>query len=271
MSTLITFLLLGVFLAILYFLLDSLDNDEMFVIKNKLKAKEEKKENVPILCELNKKSVRYLFYSKSTFLSAQTKMIYKDLVVNTLWLQEPFHTALVRLLVAVEKNKLWIKVPDSKELILNSRNRDGTFSRGISLKIVYLSTFLSHILVSIKLKYIYTEDREYVQQYILAYIIKLMTIANRVESVELSEIISSESIFLLLNDLFDSRYELLLEEMFYEKIDHGMLMQNIAAVLHNMPHEKHLIKLDDGMESYNQEPIYLPYIQKKQLIQLEAY
>lgn len=273
MNMIVAFIFLAISLVIINFLLDWVAHEyKEFEVKVEPEEKHEKKESRPVLYNLNTTSVRYLFYSKSTFLNAKIKTLYKDVIVNNLWIQEPFHSSFVRLLSVIEENKLWIQVPKSKELILNQRNKDGSFSKGISIKVVYLPIFLSYsIVMLIKSKTIHARNSSDIQLYIIAYIIKLIMIANTIQCVKISKAISIESIFSYLDDLYDDSYKISLQEKVSKQIDHALFMQNLELTIRNIRCEKYLVRLDGSMSNYNQEHLYLPHIQKKQLIQIDAY
>ena len=92
-----------------------------------------------IMLYFNTDSVRISFYSSHIFKYHRAKNIYKKIVVEKLYIDEPFHTSLVKLLQIYDKTESWIKSKNTKEIRLKIRKKNGKFEEGVSFKIHSLS------------------------------------------------------------------------------------------------------------------------------------
>lgn len=124
---------------------------EEVIIKNEMpeieqEIQEQKKEMV---LYFNTDSVKFYFYDPNTFKSIMAVDLYKKIIVNNLWIDEPFHSNFVKILQIIDKNESWIKSKKTKELKLKIRKNNGNFEQGTSFKVYSLRDlsfqFLSEI------------------------------------------------------------------------------------------------------------------------------
>ena len=99
---------------------------------------------------LNTDSVKFYFYHPNTFQSYEAVELYKEIIVDNLWIDEPFHSTFVKIIQIIDQSKSWIKSRKTKELKLKIRKNNGNFEQGISFKVYSLRDlsfrFLSEIL-----------------------------------------------------------------------------------------------------------------------------
>lgn len=119
-----------------------------FFVKKEIKAKntkydlreEVKKESVkPIIkYELNTSPIKLDLYPFSyTF-----KHLYKNIIVDRYWINEPFHSKFVEILYAINSCQLWIKSPKTKEIIVNIRGINEQEFQARSLKALNLNEII---------------------------------------------------------------------------------------------------------------------------------
>ena len=70
------------------------------------------------LKELKRESVKYKLFSPYIFYNDGSSDLYKQVIVNNLYLEEPFHTTYAKLLVFWQKNNSWIKTDNTKTITL---------------------------------------------------------------------------------------------------------------------------------------------------------
>lgn len=73
--------------------------------------------------ELQTHKVKYQIYDYSKNLTYEFRDLYIDIVLNNLWINEPFHSTFYKLLILFDKDELIIKDKNSKILTLNVRDQ----------------------------------------------------------------------------------------------------------------------------------------------------
>jgi hypothetical protein len=73
--------------------------------------------------ELQTHKVKYQIYDYSKNLTYEFRDLYIDIVLNNLWINEPFHSIFYKLLILFDKDELIIKDKNSKILTLNVRDQ----------------------------------------------------------------------------------------------------------------------------------------------------
>lgn len=73
--------------------------------------------------ELQTHKVKYQIYDYSRNLTYEFKDLYVDIVLNNLWINEPFHSTFYKVLILFDKDELMIKDKNSKILTLNVRDQ----------------------------------------------------------------------------------------------------------------------------------------------------
>ena len=120
-----------------------IENEEEIKPKNVEKSKE-------IVLHFNTNAIKISFYNFHIFQHFQAKKIYKKIVVDKLYIDEPFHSTFVQLLQIFDKTESWIKSKKTKEIRLKIRNKNADFEEGTSFKVYAVSEiafdFLDNIL-----------------------------------------------------------------------------------------------------------------------------
>lgn len=73
--------------------------------------------------ELQTHKVKYQIYDYSKNLTYEFRDLYVDIVLNNLWINEPFHSIFYKVLILFDKDELMIKDKNSKILTLNIRDQ----------------------------------------------------------------------------------------------------------------------------------------------------
>jgi hypothetical protein len=73
--------------------------------------------------ELQTHKVKYQIYDYSKNLTYEFRDLYIDIVLNNLWINEPFHSTFYKLLILFDKDEFIIKDKNSKILTLNVRDQ----------------------------------------------------------------------------------------------------------------------------------------------------
>ena len=73
--------------------------------------------------ELQTHKVKYQIYDYSKNLTYEFRDLYVDIVLNNLWINEPFHSTFYKVLILFDKDELMIKDKNSKILTLNIRDQ----------------------------------------------------------------------------------------------------------------------------------------------------
>lgn len=114
-------------------------------------VEEQKEEREEIFYEINTHAIKISLYPSSTFSSYTMINLYKKIIVNNYWIDEPFHSSFVKMLYCVGENDFWIQSLKSKEIIINFRNFDGEEQRDTAMRVFDLEEILSHIVLEIDL------------------------------------------------------------------------------------------------------------------------
>lgn len=216
---------------------------------------------------LNTHSVKYHQYD--CFEWCNTRNIYQNVTLERLWLKEPFHTAFAKLLLLLDSNELWIKVPNSKELTLRQRDQDEKLCYGISLKVVYLTSLLADLLERVLEMFKYQEAS--VQQFvILGVTVKLIGISKIIETVTIDTELDERDLILWLFETMHEDEQQNLEKYFDYIADNKIIENILKDQLRNRSGFKHLIELKIDKDETLKEPLVLPNLPKKRLLPLVA-
>lgn len=127
-------MLIFITIIIVYFF-NSRRVEEVIIEDEIQEVKEQKKE---LVLYFNTNSVKFHFYHQSTFQSFLAVALYKKIIVNQLWIDEPFHSNFVKILQIIDQSESWIKSKKTKELKIKIRRNDGNFEHGSSFKVYSL-------------------------------------------------------------------------------------------------------------------------------------
>ena len=135
--------------------------------------------------QLNTHAIKLNLYSKSHFNNYIVERIYQNIIIANYWLNEPFHTEFVRLLQFVGNNKLWIKDPKTREIIINTRDNTEKLNTQISMNVLSLSEVLESVIFEV---YAYLKHKKVflksdVQNSILSASIYVLIEAGEIDSV----------------------------------------------------------------------------------------
>lgn len=108
-------------------------------IKRKQEAKKHK------LYKLNTNKVRYYIFDMSRLNDYSIKLLYKNIVIKNLWLNEPFHSVFFKLLQLLDNNELMIQDPNSDVLILNTRDQNNKIQKSKSYQVFSTIDFISSV------------------------------------------------------------------------------------------------------------------------------
>jgi hypothetical protein len=114
-------ILLLIWLAWLYF--QSQNRNKKPQIENAIQEIEEEAppSAPPVLYKLNTDLIRYQLYS-TTHLRKNTQMLYTNIILGNLWIEEPFHSTIFNLLLILDKDEYFIRDPFSRIITSNLRN-----------------------------------------------------------------------------------------------------------------------------------------------------
>lgn len=73
--------------------------------------------------QLQTHKVKYLIYDYSKNLTYEFTDLYVNIILNNLWINEPFHSIFYKLLILFDKDEFIIKDKNSKVLTLNTRDK----------------------------------------------------------------------------------------------------------------------------------------------------
>ncbi|RLA83503.1 MAG: hypothetical protein DRG78_04220 [Epsilonproteobacteria bacterium] len=104
-----------------------------------------------IYYQLNTHAIRLNLYPKSHFKNYIVEEIYQKIVIDNYWLEEPFHTEFYKMLQFIGSNKLWIKDPKTREIIINTRDNNDKLSKKTSMNVLALNEVLESILYGLLL------------------------------------------------------------------------------------------------------------------------
>ena len=117
-----------IIVLIVYIYRKDVDDEEKEEFEDSLKDEivqpEKSKE---IMLYFNTNSVKISLYSLHLFKYYRAKNIYKKIADEKLYIDEPFHTSLVKLLQIYDKTESWIKSKNTKEIRLKIRKKNGNF------------------------------------------------------------------------------------------------------------------------------------------------
>lgn len=102
-----------------------------------------------IVLYFNTDTVKFAFYHVHILLNYQSRKFYKKVVVDKLFIDEPFHTTFVQLLQIYDHTEAWIKSKKTKEIKLKIRTKNGSFQEGTSFKVYSVSEIIFDFLGNI--------------------------------------------------------------------------------------------------------------------------
>jgi hypothetical protein len=114
-------LLLLIWLAWLFFPAQSRNNKAQ--IENATQEIEEEAPPIapPVLYQLNTHLIRHQLYS-TKHLRKDTQLLYTNIILRNLWINEPFHSTIFNLLLILDKDEFFIRDPFSRVITSNLRN-----------------------------------------------------------------------------------------------------------------------------------------------------
>lgn len=267
----IVFLIFEIYLFLEAYFEKRNDKRSMEKLKGDQQVEEERLPNVAVpsvrYYMLNTHSVKY--YQYDCFEWWSTRNIYQNVILERLWLKEPFHTAFATLLLLLDRNELWIKLPNSKELILTNRDQNEKLCHGVSLKVVYLTSLLADILERVSEMFRY--QKASVQQFvILGVTVKLIWISKKIETVEIDKELDGRDLILWLFETMSKDEQQSLEK-YFDYVSENKIVENILEnQLRYRSGFKRLVELKNDKDETLKEPLILPNLPKKRLLPLET-
>lgn len=101
--------------------------------------------------QFNTHAIKLKLYPKSHFKNYIVEEIYQKIVIDNYWLEEPFHTEFYKILQFIGSNKLWIKDPKTREIIINIRDNNDKLSKKTSMNVLALTEVLESVLYGLLL------------------------------------------------------------------------------------------------------------------------
>jgi hypothetical protein len=116
-------LIISLFILVVWLILSTSTKQKSLVAEDEIQiAKEEEPSSVPlILYQLNTDPIRYQLYS-TKHLRKDTQKLYSNIILDNLWINEPFHSTFFKFLLILEKDTYFIRDPFSKIITSNLRN-----------------------------------------------------------------------------------------------------------------------------------------------------
>lgn len=99
-----------------------------------------------VFYQLNTHEIKLNLYPKSYFGDFRIFRLYREIVIDNYWLNEPFHTEFSRLLQFIGSNKFWLKDPKSREVISNIRDDNNQICKNISMYVLDLIDVLDSVI-----------------------------------------------------------------------------------------------------------------------------
>jgi len=139
-----------IILFIIYVSKYDIDDKQEIEVDEILEDDTQSKKPKEIIFKFNTDVVRFSLYSPHIFTNYRAIKLYKKVVINRLFIDEPFHTAFMQLLQIYDHTQSWLKSNKTKEIKLKIRNKNANFEEGISFKVHAVSEiafdFLGNIL-----------------------------------------------------------------------------------------------------------------------------
>jgi len=138
MYILIGIIFIGIILFYLFY--NNKVLEETVKEKSKFETQEVKEEVKEVRLYLNTDHMKYYLYRPDDFYSPDAKKLYKNIIVDQLLVEEPFHSKFVQIVQLIDKSDAWVKSIKSKELKLKIRKSNSKFEQGTSFKVYALSS-----------------------------------------------------------------------------------------------------------------------------------
>jgi len=118
------------------------------VCSEQLEKKIQEKD-IEVFYKLNTTPIKLSFYDSSIFREFYIITAYKTIVVEHLWVDEPFLTDFSKILYFTDSNNFWIKSPKTKNIVINLRGLDNKKITSNSFKVFSSKEVVGHILLDI--------------------------------------------------------------------------------------------------------------------------
>lgn len=137
----------------------------------------------PVLYQLNTHLIRYQLYS-TKHLRKDTQLLYTNIILRNLWINEPFHSRFFKLLLILDENQFFIRDPFSKVIKCNLRNE---FNQMVTVEsYTVLSTLeVVEYCISEGLHSIFRLKKQNAQNVILAWILWIMSKSQNMDKADL--------------------------------------------------------------------------------------
>lgn len=110
-----------IWLAWLFFPFHNMSHKEQLEDDIQHSEKEEQHRVPPVLYQLNTDMIRYKLYSVN-HLSKEAQILYTKVIIENLWVNEPFHSTFFKLLLLLNENRFFIQDPFSNVIKCNLRD-----------------------------------------------------------------------------------------------------------------------------------------------------
>lgn len=116
-------LIISLLLWVVWLFISTLSKVKSLEVENKIQNIEEEAppSAPPVLYQLNTDLIRYKLYAIDG-MRRDTQELYSNIILDNLWINEPFHSTLFKFLLILEKDVYYIRDPFSKVITSNLRN-----------------------------------------------------------------------------------------------------------------------------------------------------
>lgn len=116
-------LIFSLLIWVAWLFISTLSQEKSLEVENNIhNIEEEAPPSVPpVLYQLNTDLIRYRLYS-TKHLQKDTQILYSNIILKNLWINEPFHSTFYKFLLMLNKDTYFVRDPFSKVITSNLRN-----------------------------------------------------------------------------------------------------------------------------------------------------
>lgn len=150
-------------------------------LKQKLLQKKLEKDNKTY--ELGTHRVKYPFFNSSKELSYEFDTIYKKIIVDSLWINEPFHTKFYQILLTFNNNDFMITDQNTKVISMTTRDRNNKEVQSKSYQ-VFSTNEIIVTTINKSLKGILNFNKKDAEDIVIAIFIYILELSNHYQKKE---------------------------------------------------------------------------------------
>lgn len=228
---------------------------------------------IEVFYQLNTAPIKLSLYHSSNFRHYHIEYLYQKIVIDNYWINEPFHTEFSKILKFIGNNDLWIKSSKSKEIIVNTRDKDDEIIKKICINVLSLNEVLRDVILETNnsLKKRINLNKYHIQNIILSASIYVLSRSGEIDKIcQILNIkyLNEEE---LLYGLTDKIYEDFIDES--KKTiapttsgNFQFIVQTYEEIIENIREYPNTISIGESPQNTIK---MLPHTLKKQLISIE--